>query len=136
MINIVYRLKSPKFFEEAIDEIDLDGVIVRPTHLSICQADQRYYQGSRPAEVLEAKLVLSKKIVISINTEFIENETENVTKQDCETNAAKRLMKRLKREYPSIPICIQADNLYETTPMMRLCRENSFAYLLTHKEGH
>lgn len=59
MINIVYRLKSPKFFEEAIDEIELDGVIVRPTYLSICQADQRYYQGSRPAEVLEAKLPMA-----------------------------------------------------------------------------
>ena len=59
MINIVYRLRSPKFFEEAIDEIELDGVVVRPTHLSICQADQRYYQGSRPAEVLEAKLPMA-----------------------------------------------------------------------------
>lgn len=59
MINIVYRLKSPKFFEESIDEIELDGVVVRPTHLSICQADQRYYQGSRPAEVLEEKLPMA-----------------------------------------------------------------------------
>ena len=59
MINIVYRLKAPKFFEEAIDEIELDGVIVRPTYLSICQADQRYYHGSRPAEVLEEKLPMA-----------------------------------------------------------------------------
>ena len=59
MINIVYRLKSPKFFEEAIDEIELGGVIVRPIYLSICQADQRYYQGSRPAEVLEEKLPMA-----------------------------------------------------------------------------
>lgn len=59
MINIVYRLKSPKFFEEAIDEIELEGVIVRPTYLSICQADQRYYQGSRPAEVLDKKLPMA-----------------------------------------------------------------------------
>ena len=59
MINIIYRLKSPKFFEESIDEIELDGVVVRPTHLSICQADQRYYQGSRPAEILEKKLPMA-----------------------------------------------------------------------------
>lgn len=59
MINIVYRLKSPKFFEESIDEVNLDGVIVRPSHLSICQADQRYYQGSRPADVLERKLPMA-----------------------------------------------------------------------------
>ena len=59
MINIVYRLKSPKFFEESIDEIELDGVVVRPTYLSICQADQRYYQGSRPAEILDKKLPMA-----------------------------------------------------------------------------
>lgn len=59
MINIVYRLKSPKFFEEVIDEVELDGVIVRPTHLSICQADQRYYQGSRPASILDEKLPMA-----------------------------------------------------------------------------
>lgn len=59
MINIVYRLKSPKFFEESIDEIELDGVVVRPTHLSICQADQRYYQGSRPSEILDKKLPMA-----------------------------------------------------------------------------
>ncbi|MEE1157143.1 MAG: zinc-binding dehydrogenase [Methanobrevibacter sp.] len=59
MINIIYRLKSPKFFEEAIDEVELDGVIVRPTYLSICQADQRYYQGSRPSDILSKKLPMA-----------------------------------------------------------------------------
>ncbi|MBE6502697.1 MAG: ribitol-5-phosphate dehydrogenase [Methanobrevibacter sp.] len=59
MINIVYKLISPKFFEEAIDEIELDEVVVRPTYLSICKADQRYYQGSRPAEILEEKLPMA-----------------------------------------------------------------------------
>lgn len=92
---------------------------------------KRYYH-----KVVEAKLVLSEKIVISIDTEFIENETENVEKQDCETNAAKRLLRRLKKDYPRLPVCIQADNLYETEPMMKLCREKRFEYLFTHKEGH
>ena len=52
-------MKSPKFFEESIDEIELEGVVVRPTFLSICQADQRYYQGSRPAEILDKKLPMA-----------------------------------------------------------------------------
>ena len=92
---------------------------------------KRYYH-----KVLEAKLVLSDKIVISMDTEFIENESEHVLKQDCEMNAAKRLLKRLKKDYPRLPVCIQADNLYETEPMMKLCRENGYEYLFTHKEGH
>ncbi|WP_407432973.1 alcohol dehydrogenase catalytic domain-containing protein [Methanobrevibacter sp.] len=59
MINIIYRLKSPKFFEEAIEEIELNDVVVRPTYLSICQADQRYYQGSRPSDILSRKLPMA-----------------------------------------------------------------------------
>ena len=55
MINIIYRLVAPKFFEEAIEEINIDNVIVRPSYLSICQADQRYYQGKRARDVLEEK---------------------------------------------------------------------------------
>lgn len=54
MINTVYRLVSPKLFEEIYDEAeDLENnVVVRPTYLSICQADQRYYNGSRDPETL------------------------------------------------------------------------------------
>ena len=59
MINIIYRLVAPKFFEEAIEEINIDNVIVRPTYLSICQADQRYYQGKRASDVLEEKLPMA-----------------------------------------------------------------------------
>ena len=55
MLNAVYRLVAPRRFEVEFGEVPLFGqeVIVRPTHLSICHADQRYYQGSRPAEVLK-----------------------------------------------------------------------------------
>ena len=60
MINTVYRLCSPRRFEIAFGEIDLNsGVIVRPTHLSICNADQRYYQGTRDIKVLKEKLPMA-----------------------------------------------------------------------------
>ena len=86
-------------------------------------------------KVLEAKIVLSESIVISLGTEFIENEKEDVEKQDCETNAAKRLMERIKKNYPRLPICIQGDALYATEPMMKLCRKKyHWAYIFTHKE--
>lgn len=61
MLNTVYRLVAPRRFEVSFQDIDLHGgeVIVRPTHLSICHADQRYYQGVRPAEVLAKKLPMA-----------------------------------------------------------------------------
>lgn len=61
MLNTVYRLVAPRRFEVAFNDIDLLGeeVIVRPTHLSICHADQRYYQGTRSAEILAKKLPMA-----------------------------------------------------------------------------
>ena len=61
MLNALYRLVEPRRFETQFNDIDItqDVVIVRPTHLSICNADQRYYQGKRPAEVLAKKLPMS-----------------------------------------------------------------------------
>ena len=86
-------------------------------------------------KVLEAKLVLGDKIVLSIDTEFIENESENVTKQDCEINAAKRLLERLAGDYKRLPVCIQGDSLYAVEPVMRLCRKKHWRYVFTHKES-
>ena len=61
MINTVYRLVAPRRFEIAFEDIDLfgDNVIVRPTNLSICNADMRYYLGTRDAKVLAEKLPMA-----------------------------------------------------------------------------
>lgn len=85
-------------------------------------------------KVLEAKIVLSEHMIISLGTEFIENEDENVSKQDCEINAAKRLMRRLKEEYPRLPVCIQGDALYAAETIMQLCRKYGWEYLFTQKD--
>lgn len=61
MINQAYRLNSPKQFRVVqIDEkMGPDDIIVRPTYLSICAADMRYYSGKRSLEVLKKKLPMS-----------------------------------------------------------------------------
>lgn len=61
MLNTVYQLKAPRQFEAVFKDIELDEkhVLVRPTHLSICHADQRYYQGTRPEAVLRSKLPMA-----------------------------------------------------------------------------
>ena len=61
MLNCVYRLVEPRTIEPVTLEVPLGGdrIVVRPTHLSICHADQRYYQGKRPPEVLESKLPMA-----------------------------------------------------------------------------
>ncbi|WP_077358781.1 ribitol-5-phosphate dehydrogenase [Virgibacillus halodenitrificans] len=61
MINQVYRLVSPRQFEVTYKDksIITEDVVVRPTHLSICAADQRYYTGSRGKEAMKKKLPMA-----------------------------------------------------------------------------
>ena len=61
MLNTVYRLTAPRRFEAHFTDIDIQSevVLVRPTHLSICNADQRYYQGRRAKEILAKKLPMA-----------------------------------------------------------------------------
>lgn len=84
--------------------------------------------------VLEAKLVVGE-MVFSIGSEFVENEEENVSKQDCEINAFKRLAKKIKKEYPRLKIIIGADALYASKAVMDICKENGWKYIIRFKEG-
>ena len=61
MLNTVYQLTAPRKIDLVIRDEKVEGgqMIVRPTYLSICNADQRYYQGTRSAAVLAKKLPMA-----------------------------------------------------------------------------
>lgn len=61
MINQVYRLIGTKQIRADFVDLKLDeeSVLVRPTYLSICAADQRYYTGSRGRVVMKEKLPMA-----------------------------------------------------------------------------
>lgn len=145
MINTLIR--SKQFYDSRLSgcwRIILDGTGIAFFKERHCEHDlvQKYKNPSTGAEtllyfhkVLEAKIVLANNLVISIGTEFIENENADVDKQDCETRAAKRLLKRIKEEFPRLPVVVQGDGLYATMPMMELCSQLKWHYLFTLKEG-
>ena len=85
--------------------------------------------------VLEAKLVLGDNIIVSIATEFIENESVCVSKQDCELKAFSRLQGKLKKAFPRLPICILADSLYACEAFFNICRENHWEFIIRFKDG-
>ena len=85
-------------------------------------------------QVLEAKLVLGD-MVISIATEFIENENEDVKKQDCELKAFYRLAEKLKEAFPRLKICLLADSLYACGPVFEVCESNDWEYIFRFKDG-
>lgn len=84
--------------------------------------------------VLEAKLVVGN-MVFSMGTEFVENESENVDKQDCEIKAFKRLAEKIKKEYPRLKIIISGDALYASKPVLDICKEKGWKYIIRFKEG-
>lgn len=86
--------------------------------------------------VLEAKLVLHPDILVSIMTEFVDNEGGDETgKQDCERKACWRLMEKLKKQFPRLPVCLSADSLYACERFFQECREKGWRYILRYKEG-
>jgi hypothetical protein len=153
--NIAYRMIRRKTFDGAkvegcwlilIDGTELDEGYQKKNDYYL----SRTYNRGEPNEfvkyhrsVLEAKLYLGNNLVCSIATESIENSdeynkkqmTEEAIKQDCESKAFKRLAKKLKKEFPRLPICIVADGLYVSSKVMEICRNNDWKYIIRYKEG-
>lgn len=110
--------------------------------------------------VLEAKLVVGN-MVFSLGSEFVENTNKpnmrryqkiekqkyklkkklgkNLSrekyKQDCEIKAFKRLAKKIKKEYPRLKILISGDALYACKPVLDICKEYGWKYIIRFKEG-
>lgn len=61
MINKVYRLVDAQQIRVNFEErrLEGDGIVVRPTKISICAADQRYFTGKRGKEVMKQKLPMA-----------------------------------------------------------------------------
>lgn len=84
--------------------------------------------------VLECKLIVGS-IVISLDSEFIENENmlNEKQKQDCEMKAFKRMIKRIKSNYPKYKFIVTGDGLYATTPIINLCKEYKWDFIFNLK---
>jgi ribitol-5-phosphate 2-dehydrogenase len=60
VIRQVYRLTGTRQIDvHQVETVQARAVLVRPEYLAICAADQRYYNGERPDEVLRRKLPMA-----------------------------------------------------------------------------
>jgi len=69
------------------------------------------------------------KQVIPIAPEPIEN-SDGDTKNDCERNASKRLLKKIRAEHPKMPIIITEDGLSSNGPHIRTLKEHKMSFVL------
>lgn len=151
--KIVYNMIRRKTFEDArvlkkwqiiIDGVELDEGTQKKNeqYLSRCyhrgeeNETVRYHRG-----VLEAKIYFGNNIVCSIATEPIENveitdeKSAEKVKQDCESKAFKRLAEKIKKRFPRLPVIVTADALYVSRPVLKICEENNWDYIIRYKEG-
>ena len=60
MINYIYQLVKPGYISVNYEDVKIENdVIIRPTYMAICQADQRYYRGLRDISKLKNKLPMA-----------------------------------------------------------------------------
>lgn len=155
--QILYCMLRRKTFDDArfrkkwlvlIDGVQLDSGSVKKNEHSL----ERHHNKGTDKEkttyyhsVLEAKIYFGGQLVMSMGSEFIENAGEDAIaqkeiseekrKQDCELKAFKRLAQKIKEEFPRLPICILADSLYAAEPVMDICAENGWEYIIRFKDG-
>jgi hypothetical protein len=83
--------------------------------------------------VVEAKLICANGFSISIGTEWILNE-DGANKQDCEYKATLRLLSKLHKQYPRLPICIVMDGLFLKYPIQDQIRLYNWESIIVWKD--
>jgi len=140
MINRLLRMKclSPYRLMDIYYMVAVDGtghLVFKDRHCPHCLTKEKdgkviYYYHN----VLEAKIVTDSGLALSCETEFIENNSTD-TKQDCELKAFYRMIKRLKKKFPQLKMCLLLDSLYAADPVIKLIEGYGWKYIITFKEG-
>jgi hypothetical protein len=134
-------LERKKFMKKLMTKdgyllLAIDGVQTFSTKREIGHVVFRNHEGDDKTYhqyFLEAKIVSENGTVISLDTECVENPTEKFDKQDCEHNAAIRLLERIGREHPHLKFWILGDGLYCNSVIMDICHSNEWKFSFTFK---
>jgi hypothetical protein len=70
--------------------------------------------------------------VIPLFPEPIQN-SDGKIKQDCEINAGKRSLAKIRKAHPKLPIIVTGDDLYSKQPFVDALKENEMSFILVAK---
>jgi hypothetical protein len=124
--------------------IDATGLLCFPRrHCPDCLVQRHGSQTLYLHHVLEAKLLGPAGVVISLDSEFIDNadagplpgRSAEQVKQDCELKALDRLLRRIKAVYPQLRFVLAMDSLYACGTVFALVQELRWSLVVTFKEG-
>jgi hypothetical protein len=125
---------SDKYFLVAIDGTGIQTYNYEP-YPSCPFKTHKSGKKTWTAYALEAKVVTLNGFSISLATEWIENDIQgNFNKQDCELNAFKRLVIRLKKAFPRLEIMLLLDGLYPKNTVFDICEKYHWKFAITLKD--
>jgi hypothetical protein len=90
---------------------------------------------ARHRYVLAASLVGPFGLSFPLMAEFMDMRDPVRDKEDCELKAFQRLAKRLRTEFPHLPICLLLDGLYPVQSVFDTCDEYGWKFIATLREG-
>ena len=147
MVQRLIRMKAlhaARLLGHPVLLIDATGLICfHRRHCPDCLVQRHGEQTLYLHHVLEAKLLGPGGVVISLDSEFIENaDAQNAAgkdaeaiKQDCELKALYRMLPRIKAAYPQLSFVLGVDSLYGCGPVFALAQEYHWSFVVTFKEG-
>jgi hypothetical protein len=147
MVQRLLRMKAldaARLLGQPVLLIDATGVLCfHKRHCEHCLVQRHGKQTLYLHHVLEAKLLGPGGVVVSLDSEFIENadaadshgKSAEDVKQDCELKALHRLLPRVKKTYPQLRFVMALDSLYACGPVFALAEELDWSYVVTFKEG-
>jgi hypothetical protein len=147
MVQRLIRMKAldaARLLGRPVLLIDATGLICfHRRHCDHCLVQRHGQQTLYLHQVLEAKLLGPSGVVVSLDSEFIENADAGVVrgrsaeevKQDCELAALGRLAPRIKQTFPQAPFVLAVDSLYACGPVFALAERLKWSVVATFKEG-
>jgi hypothetical protein len=131
---------EPYVFHDGAYLLSLDGTGYFSSQVIHCGAclekvHQRTGQVTYEHQMLAAVLIHpDHREVFPLAPEPIQKQ-DGSTKNDCERNAAKRLLRKLRADHPHLPLIVVEDGLASNAPHIRLLQELSLHFLLGVKPG-
>ena len=147
MVQRLVRMKAldaARLLGQPVLLIDATGLICFPRrHCPHCLTRRHGKQTLYLHQVLEAKLLGPAGVVVSLDSEFIDNadaaggpdRSAEQIKQDCELKALGRLLPRIKQAYPQLRFVLALDSLYGCGPVFAWAQRYRWSYVVTFKEG-
>lgn len=149
--QLLYRLLRMRVLDESrlqgryVVLIDGSGYLVfRHRHCDHCLTRRCGETTLYLHQVLEAKLIGPGGMVLSIATEFIDNQdaadtpaaaSEEKRKQDCELKALRRLAARLRQDFPQLPLCVSGDGLHACGEGFQIAKDYNLSFVHVFKPG-